>query len=301
MAKVVIPKEDLYDLYVNQKFSFTRISNIYNCSPGTIKNRLRENNIPIRSRAESLGQRLDLQLGFSLTAEMIMEKVNEGMFIYEVADFYGINRKAITKKLTKAGINVSELGSHQKRMDEHNSRTSKEFFSDPDRYKQQSKWLKELREKRTEETQLRYDTAHLRDYQEYKKVCQRIVDKHYGKERPEGMQYDHKYSVRDGYDNGVPAPILSHPSNLRLISAWDNNSKGNGSIITTQELYEGQGLNLESSMKQIEKQFKSCDYCGSEFEPRNSKHRFCNPKCNKNWQYHNKKNDQSSKKQRNLL
>ncbi|MCS0823926.1 hypothetical protein NX029_08080 [Cytobacillus firmus] len=112
MAKFHIPMEELIDLYVNQKLSINTISKKYNCAVNTIKKRLIENDIPIRSRGDSIKKAYEKKLGFSLTSEMIMEKINEGMFIYQVAELFGVNRKTITKTLLADGIKVTQLESH---------------------------------------------------------------------------------------------------------------------------------------------------------------------------------------------
>ncbi|WP_394542735.1 hypothetical protein [Priestia aryabhattai] len=287
-TRLHIPEEELIELYVNQKLSINTISETYNCATNTIKNRLKEYNIPIRSKGESLKNNFENRLGVSLTVEKIMEKINEGMFIYEVAEFFGVNRKSITKRLKEAGIELSKLESHQKLIAENNIRTSKEMWKkDPNRYEKHMERLKEINKKRTEKAQLRYETAHLKSYEEYKKACSRIVDRLYGKERPHGMTYDHKYSIHDGYINGVPAPILSHPFNLRLITAEENNSKGIGSIITLEELYKGAGEPWDSTIKEIKKLSKKCKNCEKEFFYTNQhKHaKFCSKHCSRRYRY----------------
>lgn len=238
-TKFHIPREEIIDLYVNQKKSLNAISKIYNCHVNTVKRNLMEYDIPIRSKGESLRNNFDNRLGLTLTAELIMEKINKGMFIYQVAEHFGVNRKSITKRLKEAGIDVIELEGHQKLMEENNKKTSLEMWEDPTRMKEHMERLKKINEKRSEKADVRYETAHLKSYQEYRKACMRIANRHYGLNRPEGMQIDHKYSIRDGYDNGVPAPILSHPFNLRLISSFENNSKHAKSNITLEELYKG--------------------------------------------------------------
>lgn len=282
MPKLHISKEELVELYINQKMSINTISKKYNCDFRTIKKRLEEYNIPTRSRREATKKYIDPNL--------IMEKINEGMFVYQVAEFFGVNRKTITKNLIEAGIDVTQLESHQKLMEENNSRTSKEMWAnDTNRMQEHMERLKEINEKKSEKAQLRYETAHLKDIKEYKRACTRIVDQLYGTERPEGMQIDHKYSIHDGFLNGVPAPILSHPFNLRWITAEENNSKGIGSIITLKQLYKGTGQKWDDSIKEIKTLTRNCGWCGTEF-PYTNQHknkRFCQRSCYSKWRYHN--------------
>ncbi|MEH7590790.1 hypothetical protein V7247_29055, partial [Priestia megaterium] len=72
-----IPEKELIELYVNQKLSINTISKMYNLHVNTVKKRLKEYNIPIRSKGESLKNNFENKLGISLTAEKIMEKINE--------------------------------------------------------------------------------------------------------------------------------------------------------------------------------------------------------------------------------
>ncbi|MCM3099866.1 hypothetical protein [Priestia megaterium] len=290
-TKLHIPEEELIELYVNQKLSINTISKMYNCATNTIKNRLREYNIPIRSKGESLKNNFENRLEVSLTVEKIMEKINEGMFIYEVANFFGVNRKSITKRLKESGIELSQLESHQKLMTENNIKQGKErWANDPALQKEHRERLKEINKKRSEKANLRYEMAHLKSYNEYKKACERLANRFYGTERPEGMQVDHQYSIHDGYLNGVPAPILSHPFNLRLVTAEENNSKGTDSVITLKELYKGVGELPDITVKEIARLTKPCENCGMEFLYTNQhKHtKFCSKHCGATYRYKEK-------------
>ena len=49
---------------------------------------------------------------------------------------------------------------------------------------------------------------------------------------------DHIYSISDGFQNDVPINVISDISNLRIICAFDNNSKNLNSDKTLEQLYE---------------------------------------------------------------
>ncbi len=55
---------------------------------------------------------------------------------------------------------------------------------------------------------------------------------------PNGVSRDHMYSVSEGFKNDVPAEIISHPANCKLMLHRDNNKKKNGCSITLDELKE---------------------------------------------------------------
>lgn len=48
---------------------------------------------------------------------------------------------------------------------------------------------------------------------------------------------DHKLSILDAWNAKLPASVVNHPANLRIIEAKENSSKGSKSIITVEELY----------------------------------------------------------------
>lgn len=64
---------------------------------------------------------------------------------------------------------------------------------------------------------------------------------YYAKNRgnnPNGVSRDHMYSVKQGFLNGIDPKIISHPANCRLVRQCENASKGDGCIITLEELLD---------------------------------------------------------------
>lgn len=61
------------------------------------------------------------------------------------------------------------------------------------------------------------------------------VNKH---NNPDGVSRDHMYSISAGYKNKVPATILAHPANCRIILQKDNFEKLSKCSITLDELNE---------------------------------------------------------------
>jgi len=55
-----------------------------------------------------------------------------------------------------------------------------------------------------------------------------------------GYEYhlDHIYSILDGFNNSISPKIIGHWRNLRIISKFENESKGGRSDITIYELKE---------------------------------------------------------------
>lgn len=67
---------------------------------------------------------------------------------------------------------------------------------------------------------------------------------YYSKINPDGLErgqeyhLDHIYSRKSGFDNSVPAEIIGHWTNLRLMPAKENNGKGPRCDKTLEQLYE---------------------------------------------------------------
>ena len=59
-----------------------------------------------------------------------------------------------------------------------------------------------------------------------------------GLERGKEYHLDHIYSRKAGFDNNIPAEIIGHWTNLRLLEASVNNGKSSGCDKTIEQLYE---------------------------------------------------------------
>lgn len=53
-----------------------------------------------------------------------------------------------------------------------------------------------------------------------------------------GVSRDHRYSVKQGFINGIDPDIISHPANCSLILHTENQSKREKCSITLEQLYE---------------------------------------------------------------
>jgi hypothetical protein len=59
---------------------------------------------------------------------------------------------------------------------------------------------------------------------------------------------DHKYSVYDGFINGIQPEIISSVNNLQILPEHENISKHKNSCITLQELLEGYNVICQSKI-----------------------------------------------------
>ena len=99
--KVRIPKDILYDLYVNQKLSKKSIGKIYGCGTTTIDRRLKEYNISIR---ETTNYKISYKLN---RIEIVNMFINENMTISEISEKLGIGMSGIRCLLKRENINTS--------------------------------------------------------------------------------------------------------------------------------------------------------------------------------------------------
>lgn len=51
-------------------------------------------------------------------------------------------------------------------------------------------------------------------------------------------QLDHIMSKMEGFANGIPPELISHPANLRMLTATENQSKNSKSHFTKEQLFE---------------------------------------------------------------
>jgi len=97
--KIRIPKDVLYDLYVNKKLSKATIAKMYDCGKTSIDRRLIEYNIPIRSTVNyKMSEKLD-------NNEIIKLYTIDELSILKIAKKYNVGTTAIRTILIKNNIN----------------------------------------------------------------------------------------------------------------------------------------------------------------------------------------------------
>jgi predicted GIY-YIG superfamily endonuclease len=112
--KVRLPKDELFDLYVNQKLSKKTISKIYECGITTIDRRLKEYNIPIRVTE-------NYKASYKLDREEILDLyLNKKKSMLELSRIYGIGcsgiRTFLNRENIKTGINKTANLKNKKRL-----------------------------------------------------------------------------------------------------------------------------------------------------------------------------------------
>jgi predicted GIY-YIG superfamily endonuclease len=98
--KVRIPKDILYDLYVNKKLSKKKIGKIYNCGPTTIDRRLIEYGIQARTT-------INYKASYKLDKEEILNLyLNEKLSMLEIANINNIGINGIRTFMNREGIKI---------------------------------------------------------------------------------------------------------------------------------------------------------------------------------------------------
>lgn len=106
--KVRIPKDILYDLYVNQKLSKKKIGEIYECGATTIDRRLIEYNISPRTTPN---YKVSYKLDRELVIKMFIEK---NMTICDIAQKFGIGHSGIRLLLQREKLDTGLNNSRKK-------------------------------------------------------------------------------------------------------------------------------------------------------------------------------------------
>lgn len=81
-------------------------------------------------------------------------------------------------------------------------------------------------------------------YKEVKKITKRSWKKYWhlinlsGVTRSPDWHLDHIFSIKEGFSNSIPAEIIGHWTNLRIIAREQNSSKGSDCHKTKEQLYE---------------------------------------------------------------
>jgi hypothetical protein len=80
-----------------------------------------------------------------------------------------------------------------------------------------------------------------KDWLQYQKIVLKltaVIKRHHKLQTVKGFDWDHKFSVRDGYFNKVSPNIIASIENLELIPLKENRSNGEMSSISLSELLE---------------------------------------------------------------
>ncbi|GHU69963.1 hypothetical protein FACS1894184_14770 [Clostridia bacterium] len=228
----MISKEQLIYLYVDQRLTQSAIGDMFGCDRKNVSYYLKKYGIQTRSQKEVMASFRK----FNVTAEELITMVESGLLIQDIAQIYGVSRSTLNAIFSAAGLNFRNHPTQIKRQsqfmvannpfnDEMTKRTAiaNSHSMRNHKYKQQDATFVDV------------------GFKAYAKRVRHLAYVVYGRGSmvPRGYVIDHMYSVADGYRNKIPPVIISHPSNLRLVTVRENSVKGDKSIISLDELYAG--------------------------------------------------------------
>lgn len=278
---MVATKEELFDLYVNQKLSLRDIGKKFDVSHKKIGRILEGYGIPRRSRNEVLQAR-SIKRGIpDLKYDELKEMLDKGMIMREIAEHYGMRSNLLSQKLKKLGL-------HDLARENFKKYRSKYIKKNP---------IPQTEEDRMKNLQLASDTRRdklregwwkISEFDRYADTARRFSQREYnwGKDVPKGMEIDHIFSVSDGWRYGIYVEDISHPNNLRLLNANENWAKNKYSNITFEEFMK---LVPEARFFRDKLPNPVCVDCGKEFESRSNKRKHCSDECYfKHWHLRNK-------------
>lgn len=99
--KITIPKDSLYDLYINQKLSSIKIGGIYGVSPNIILKRLHEYGIKVRTKGDR-------------PPEKILELYESGLYVREVANIFKRSQPWVRKWIRLIGGSLRTISEGKK-------------------------------------------------------------------------------------------------------------------------------------------------------------------------------------------
>lgn len=225
-------KKLLYKLYVEENKTLQEVADAIGVSRPTTKKYLIENGIKLRSK------RIHKKVYPEITIGKIMNMYESGKLVNDIAAELGVSRSTIASRLKANGINLrnnkNQTRLQSKRMSTNNP-IKKGSTRDRNIIDKMLSTRKEKYERKISEfIPISFDKyAKKARYISYAKLKDSI---------PDGMEIDHLYSIKSGYQNNVPIKIISDIRNTQFLTPEQNREKGSSDSITLEELYKRVGV-----------------------------------------------------------
>lgn len=226
-------KNDLYRLYWVENKTMSEIGKIYGCDRKNISYYFKKFNIKTKTHKEAAikFQKVDVDVMMYL-----LDCCN--MLVTEVADYFNVSRGTIGEKLKELDINMRNNIEQRKR----HSIFMKDNNPVPKGSKRSKKEIEAMIKAKEKLINTKIKEFDYSNKYKYCKFVRYLSYKNYNYEVQKGFHIDHIYSVAEGYRNGVPVDIISHPLNLRIIPASENLKKNSRCDITLDDLYDKIGV-----------------------------------------------------------
>lgn len=233
--KSKVTKEDL-EHYLEQGLTMAEIGDIYGCDRKNITYYMKKFGLQQRDRSTYMRQKYSMIRGHDVDIEEVKRMIGEGMLIKEIAEKLNVSRSTLSTRCKESGLNFMNHDTQRKKHSEFMQTNNpvpkgtarEDRFIDNMNQARKYKFVAKLLETEGELT-----------LREYSKIARHIAYSYYKRKGlyEKGKVIDHIYSIKDGYDNGIPVFSISYPTNLRLVTVEENMAKGSKSLCTLSEFY----------------------------------------------------------------
>ncbi len=230
-----ITRDDLVRLYATEGMPQDEIGRRYGVSRKTIAYYLRKWQISRRTQSESGRLRWQKETAASVDLEHLQEALRSGKTAINIAREQGCSRRTVSR-LIRSDADLERMRNRNR--SEHQRQLMQNKNPVPRGSKRTVTWREDI-DRRSREFMVRLLEMPISrmGFKRYAKVARYVAYRHYrfGRSIPEGLVIDHIFSIADGFAHGVPIPVISHPTNLRLVSREENGRKGARSLVTIEE------------------------------------------------------------------
>lgn len=230
----IVSDEEVAQLYLSGKSSYD-IAITFGCSNVTVLNSLRRSKITIRKPADHIKVKFDEELAYKLYME--------GRTLEEVAKIMNVKRQTLQSRLkNKTTIRRSWFYRNGKKWNP----LQFEKFRNTRRQKREQGLHDHIYLRRTGYTYAEF-MKQLPKWKAYREQVRSITNQqpihaleNYEKRGKAGIngayQIDHRYSVIEGFKNGIDPNIIGHITNLQMLPWRDNLKKKGSCSISLEEL-----------------------------------------------------------------
>ena len=178
----------------------------------------------------------------SLTREDIIDYVEKGYLLKDIANEFNVNRCTLSKYIKSLGF-PSDYFLNNKNQREKQSKFMKE--NNPVKGRRPDYILQAMREgyikaKKEARKSLLETGITYKQYTQYARYDAYV--KLIGTYDSSIEEIDHIFSIKDCWDNNIPLELVSHDNNLQILSKSENKKKATNSSITLDEFLNRVGV-----------------------------------------------------------
>ena len=238
--------ENLHRMYWIDQMSKSELARYFSLSQKRMTSVFKKLGIPLKTKELSALHEASKRNNIDINTQDVLSMFEDGHTMIDIAEKLGTTRNVISHRLKLLGYVGLKNNPNQRAKQSEMMRSRNPVPKGSIRPEYIAANIVEARkivfEKRIRECS--YES-----YNRYAKIARYIAYKLYNKTVPKGFAIDHRYSIKNGFENKVPLYIISHPFNLELLTIEENSSKFSNNSITLDELYNGVGVQRPSFME----------------------------------------------------